>query len=397
MRSIFVRVCLLLSCYIVSYCPQVFAKNNNDLSFYFLAFADIHFDPFAACYGKTVPCSLLERLRAASVNDWPMMLSAGDQSAPRYRRDTNYVLLTQSLLEAKTAAKKNHADFVLVLGDTLGHDFQRYYKKYTRDKKMIGYRDFVHKTLEFVNRELSRTFPDTSVFMVTGNNDTYSRNYQSVPRGLFFARTGALWSTLIKDADSRAAMRRAFSAGGYYAVDVPGDSAVRLIVLNSVLFSVKAIGAAAEQAASDQLGWLHDQLQQAKQHHQRILIALHIPPGIDVYATRRWRLFTLLEFWKSDPLARFKRELAPYHSQIIAIFSGHLHYDWSQSLRVDGLHDIPVVSVPSVSPFFGNDPSFKIYHYSAVSGGVNEIDTYTFSVSGERTSSLEHAYRLLNH
>lgn len=390
MRS---RLAILIASFILS--GRLFAADG---SVNFLALADIHFDPFTACYAvKERPCPLVQRLRTAPVYRWQDILSVDDTGEPQYRQDTNFVLLQRNLAEAKNAAVNKKVDFVLVLGDTIGHDFRYYYKKYAQDKSQEGYRDFVRKTLEYVNMQLTKTFPATNIFMVVGNNDTYSRNYQTVPGGDFLDQTGALWSSLIKSARDRAIMRSEFTAGGYYAVDVPSQDDMRLIVLNSVLFSVKSVGRGSEGAASAQLNWLHQQLQQAKSKNQKVLIAMHIPPALDIYATRNWRLFTLLEFWRPEYISRFKTELAAFYPQIIAIFTGHLHYDWTQKLIVDSYQDIPVVTVPAVSPIFGNDPGFKVYHYSAADNHIDDFYTYTYPVKGRGTWSIEHAYNLWRH
>lgn len=387
------RCLILIACCFIFFCPGFVLA--ADSSVYFLSLADIHFSPFVACYSvKERPCPLIQRLRSAPASQWPVILSVDDTGEPRYRQDTNFILLQKNLEGAKDAAAKNHVDFVLVLGDTVGHDFRYYYKKYSQDKSQEGYRDFVRKTLDFVNLELSAAFPNTSIFMVVGNNDTYSSNYQSVPGGEFFNQTGALWSSLVKSARDRVVMRSEFPAGGYYAVDVPGHPELRLIVLNSVLFSVKSIGRGSERAAGVQLNWLRQQLQQAKNQNQKVLIALHIPPVLDVYATRHWRLFTLLEFWRPEYIARFKTELAAFYPEIIGVFSGHLHYDWSQTLLLGGRQDVPVISVPSVSPIYGNDPGFKVYHYSAADDRIDDFYTYTYPVRGRGTWSIEHAYNL---
>lgn len=393
MRNIPVSVFKWMVCVVILLCSGLAGASES--SVYFLSMSDIHFDPYAGCYDvRQTPCPLMQRLRSAPAHQWRLILSAADTAEPRYRRDTNYILLQKNLQEAKAAAAKNQADFVLVLGDTVGHDFRRYYKKYSLDKSQDGYRDFVRKTLEFMNYELAAAFPDKDVFMVVGNNDTYSRNYQSVPGGEFFQQTGALWSTLIKSAGPRTAMRQDFSTAGYYAVNIPGHPDLRLIVMNSVLFSLKSTGSGSQRAAMLQLNWLQQQLRQAKSQQQKVLIALHIPPGLDVYATRRWRLFTFLEFWRPEFIERFKKELGDYYPQIIAVISGHLHYDWTQTVMLSGRRDVPMITVPSVSPIFGNDPGFKIYHYLPSSGRIDDFDTYTYPVKGRGTWSIEHAYNL---
>jgi sphingomyelin phosphodiesterase acid-like 3 len=384
-----IRLIILLVASFLLYPSSTYASS-------FLAMADIHFDPFATCYSaKTQLCPLLQRLRTAPVSQWHAILAAGDTSAPRYRRDTNFVLLQQNLKEAKLAVAENKADFVVVLGDNISHDFHRYYRKFARDKSHAGYQAFVRKTLEFINTELALTFPETNVMMVAGNNDTYSRNYQSVPNGEFFHEAGVLWSSLLKSTKERDVMRREFSAAGYYAVDVPQHPDLRLIVLNSVLFSKKAKAFGLSTAAMTQLDWLHQQLQQAKTKHQRVLIALHIPPALDVYITQRWRLFSVMDFWQPVYIKRFQQELATFYPQVSAILSGHMHYDWSQSLMVAEGQFIPVLGVQAVSPIFGNDPGFKIYHFDAA-GSIDDADTYVYPVQGSGVWRIQHAYHLLS-
>jgi sphingomyelin phosphodiesterase acid-like 3 len=355
----------------------------TDVPFSFLALADIHFDPFAACANVSVkPCPVIQRLRAASATEWPAILAAADKTAPLYYHDTNYVLLQANLAKAKTAAAQFHPDFVLVLGDNLSHQFHQNYKKYASDKSKEGFQLFVNKTLAFLNVKLTAAFPDASIFMTVGNNDTYSHNYQTVINGGFLHQAGSLWSTLIKNPDDRATMRREFSGAGYYAVDVPRYPGLRLLVLNSVLFSNHSLGADSARAAMVQLDWLHQQLQQAKEHHQRVLIALHIPPALDVYVMQRYKVFTFQQFWQQGYLDRFKQELLAYYPEVAGILAGHLHYEWSQLLRVGSRESIPVLGVPSISPFFGNEPGFKIYHFGVLDNFIDDYYTYSYPLSG---------------
>jgi sphingomyelin phosphodiesterase acid-like 3 len=358
--------------------------------FYFLALSDIHFDPLAVCRNaKTSPCPFLKRLRQTPASGWREMFAATDTAPPQFKRDANFVLLQDALREAQVSAEKYHPDFVLVLGDSLVHDFRRDYRRYSGDKSMAGFQAFAGKTLEFVKLSLAKSFPDTDVFVVVGNNDTYSANYQSVPRGDFFQQAGAMFSTLIKNPTARAAMRAEFSTAGYYAVDVPNHPDMRLIVLNSVLFSTKSRGEASLQAAWQQMDWLHVQLQAAKDRHQQILIALHIPPQVDMYLLGRIRLFTARQYFQPELLARYKQELAAFYPQIMSVISGHLHYDWSQSFAVDSLRELPVITVPSISPIFGNDPAFKVYHYTPALARMDDVYTYLFSVQRD---SLWHIF-----
>lgn len=366
----FVRKCCLLLIGLL-WLPSVIAASATQLEF--LALADIHFDPIIGCYRESrQPCPLLQQLRQAPVKQWRSLLQA--QATPsHYRQDTNISLLQTSLAEAKSAAKE--VAFVVVLGDTLPHDFRRYYKKYSKDHSRQGFHDFALKTLAFMSDELEAAFPNTSVFMVVGNNDTYSGNYQSVPRGEFFAKAAADWSLLIKNKADRSRMLQQFPLAGYYAVDVPGNEAIRLVVVNSSLFSKRSRNTDAALAAKWQLQWLQRELKQAQLRQQKVLIALHIPPMVDMYLLNRWHLFSISDFWQQDFLNQFKEVLQPYDDEIVAMITGHLHYGWSQWLKLADGKQIPIVSVPSISPIFGNNPTFKVFELTS-QGGLQEKRSY---------------------
>jgi sphingomyelin phosphodiesterase acid-like 3 len=176
-------------------------------------------------------------------------------------------------------------------------------------------------------------------------------------------------------------------------VNVPEHPDVRLVVLNSVLFSTKSLSSQSQRAANAQLDWLQQQLQQAVNQKQKILIALHIPETVDVYATHFFRLFTFQEFWKTEFVGRFNSEIAAFAPSIIGIFSGHLHYDWMQKLAVDKHHSLPVITVPSISPVYGNDPAFKLYHFA--DDRIDNYTTYTYSIKSD-SWSVTHSDRLEN-
>ncbi len=112
-------------------------------------------------------------------------------------------------------------------------------------------------------------------------------------------------------------------------------------MLNTNVFSYKAKGENINQTAMQQLDWLHAQLQAAQNKKQTVLIAMHIPIGVDIYASLRFKLFTLMEFWKPTYLQRFQNELQQFAPRIAGIFAGHLHSDWFQILTFSS-GEIPV-------------------------------------------------------
>jgi sphingomyelin phosphodiesterase acid-like 3 len=382
--KLFARLLCLAVLLFLPYSLAMSAINTN-AQMNFLVLTDIHFDPFIACYNsKQKPCPLITQLRAASPDQWSSILRNEDTTIPEYRHDTNYPLLSSSLAAAKKAVTVQQVQFVLVLGDFLGHEFRSYYKKYAQDKTYAGYQAFVKKTLVFLTRQIGLTFSDTDVYMIVGNNDSYKEDYYSDSHGLFFRDMAMLGSKLIKTKTNRSVMEHDFATDGYYAVDLPGHANLRLIMLNSVLFSTRAKGSHIDESAQQELNWLHTQLLKAKEKNQRVFIGMHIPEGIDVYALRRIRLFRLVDLWNDSFIERFQAELQQFAPQIIGVLAGHLHMDWFQVQQFNQINKIPFIEAPSISPIFGNNPKFKIYSYSPIIGDLSGLMTYYYPIHEAR-------------
>ncbi|OGT44668.1 MAG: hypothetical protein A3F42_01645 [Gammaproteobacteria bacterium RIFCSPHIGHO2_12_FULL_37_34] len=370
---------LILLCLILTslHSVRLFAQQNDEIRF--ITIADIHFDPFLACYQEKIkPCPLIERLRRLPVWQWSPILKQYDRIPPAYRFNTNYPLFASFLVAAKQIAEQKDAQFVLVLGDFIGHDYQEYYRQYTMDYSKTGYQSFFNKTFEYVTYELTHAFPNVSIFPVIGNNDSYDGNYTFYSNGKFYNDLQNVWITLIKDKTNRVRMASTFPIDGYYAVDIQPD--LRLIVLNTVLFSDKAVGRRTNQAAWKELDWFHDQLALAQAKQQKVMIAMHIPPGIDIYASLEFRLFRLLDLWKLNYTKRFEAELRQFAPEILGVFAGHLHTDWFQILTLSHVHRIPITGTPSISPIYGNNPGFKLYTYSPISERFTRFETYTYAI-----------------
>jgi len=364
------------------------ATVTNHADMQILSLSDIHFDPYTACAGK-MPCPLIQQLSAAPASQWPSILAKNDASHPEYREDSDYSLLASALTAAKGAAQKNNVKAVLVLGDFLGHEYRHSYRKFSGDGSREAYRRFVNKTMTFVTNEIGRTFPNINVYAVVGNNDSYRGDYRIEPNGTFFSDTGNLFASLIKDPANKAALRAEFHKAGYYAVTIAPDT--RLVVMNTVLFSSKAKPKEADVSAEQQLIWLHKQLASAKENHQRVMIAMHIPAGVDVYGTLKFRFFRLIEFWNHHYTEKFEAELIEFSPEVVAIFAGHLHADWFQRIQLDNRNSILVTGTPSISPIFGNNPAFKIYQYSPASGELTNFETYYFPLD-KREWSEEYSF-----
>lgn len=103
---------------------------------------------------------------------------------------------------------------------------------------------------------------------------------------------------------------------------------------------------------------------------------MHIPPGFDVYLTKRTKLFRIYSLWKPDYIKRYEAEIAEFAPYIAAIFSGHLHAEWAGIISEKNKFEISSFGVPAVSPIFGGKPSFKVYNYQENSLNFNDVYTY---------------------
>lgn len=361
----------------------------------FLVFADIHFDPFITC-GNVTPCKLIEKLSRAGVTEWAALLASYDTQPPAYKQDTNFPLFKSTLTAAREVAAKNQVQFVLILGDFLGHQYRRKFKKYATDPSLSAYYKFVRKTLEFINLQFKQNFPNQDIYSVVGNNDSYQGDFVVKPQGLFFREIADTWSDGIRSEKNRAEMQTSFARNGYYAITIP-DQPLRLIVLNSTYFAREVRGKNLDEATNEQLNWLHQQLTDAKNKQQKVLIAMHIPEGVDVFASMRFHFFPLIELWLSTYLERFQAELKLFAPTIVAVFTGHLHADWYQIFRFENLNEIPAFGNPSISPIFETNPGFKLYMYSPQTSQLKDFITYYYPINKSKIWQEAYDFKRWSH
>jgi sphingomyelin phosphodiesterase acid-like 3 len=152
-----------------------------------------------------------------------------------------------------------------------------------------------------------------------------------------------------------------------------------------VLFSTKARAKAEKKAALLQLQWLHSQLLLSQQQHQHVILAFHIPMGIDVFATLK-HLLEVTDFWQTSYTRQFQGELKEFSQIITAILPAHIHRDTLQLIAMQTYADIPVIITPSISPIYGNDPAFKVLNYDEKSLQMKNIETYTYEINDSEPS-----------
>jgi len=181
---------------------------------------------------------------------------------------------------------------------------------------------------------------------------------------------------------------RNLSKGYYaaYAVQASASApALRVIALNTTIFTAKyGQRVPGRQAESDaQLDWLDAQLKDARAKKEKVIIAMHVPPGTDGYGGRDGD--QIITMWDSgliytgqDPdlppkawvQQVFLQLVASYRAEIVGLLSSHTHYneirrlrDCSQTPSRMGAFTELDVAIPSITTDHGNNPSVKLFGY----------------------------------
>jgi hypothetical protein len=94
------------------------------------------------------------------------------------------------------------------------------------------------------------------------------------------------------------------------------------------------------------------------------IITMHIPPGIGVYGGGS-------PSWRQDCNDAFIDIITQYNTKIVAIYSGHYHQGYFNFVG-----GVPVVFNPSLSPIFGNNPTFRYLNVSENNYYDYVLDSY---------------------
>jgi sphingomyelin phosphodiesterase acid-like 3 len=359
----------LLACVLPPAATQIFAQGaaaGRD-AVPALMVSDIHFEPFWDP-AKTA------QLAAAPASAWKAILTAPD-SADRQARfealessckargvDTSEPLF-ESSLNAMRADAAGIA-FITLSGDLISHSFSCKYTTLFPKATPGEYRAFVEKTIEYVLGSLRDAFPGAPVYAALGNNDSDCGDYQLDANSVFLADTGKVMAADFSGAEKKQ-VGEEFAAGGYFSARMPIKH-TRMLVLDDLFMGKKystCAGKPDDKPAKDQIAWLKQQLEQARQNKEKVWVMAHIPTGVDPYSTisKGKDLCAGKEptmFLSSEALTD---TLASYGDVIqLAIFA-HTHMDEMRLLVSDnGKSAVPVKMVASISPIDGNNSSFTV-------------------------------------
>ena len=364
---------LAVLCYIVCSCNYVSAATS--LQHKVLVASDIHFNPMA-------DASLVPHLMAAEPAQWEAIL---DKTAPRsfspYGQDTNWWLLESSLDQMRKTMPQPAV--FLVLGDMLAHRFPTMFRDITHDDDREHYRTFVLKTVQFLELQLRRRWPDTQILLTPGNDDDVCGDYTINAGGAYLGGTANTVRELAK-ADEQAA--NDWKALGSYSVLPEAVPGVRIVSLNSVFFSEKyepqsfqnSCAEVQSTAPSQMFAWLEQTVSAARQANQKVWLMLHIPPGIDGYGSTHNHQGScaadIVPMWVPEWTVKFDSLLINYQDTITASFAGHTHTD-DFRLVLDGADARAFVLVdPPISPVYDQNPAFRVVDVEGSS--VRDQTTY---------------------
>ena len=271
----------------------------------------------------------------------------GSENTPGDGHDTDPLLLASAL--NKFSHLTQEVDFIITLGDFPTHHW-------LNSPKIA---DYIRTVFHDLYQADSAAKP---LFYITGNNDSLQGDYQP------FSLNGKSPLSLAPDWQGACAHCKGLlldgthlADGGYYSTYVvPGNQDMLLIVLNSVQFTRAPFffPTYPEQMkdALQQLQWLEMQL---KTHHaKQLLIAMHVPPGMDYKGRPSWHEPYLKQF------INVLNQTASRYGQI-SLLTAHSHMDDIRKIRLDSGLTIYAYATPSISRIHHNNPGMKIFQFDS--------------------------------
>jgi predicted phosphodiesterase len=367
--SVQARVVIALMLYWPVGAPVCIAASLGSPSGHALLLSDIHFDPLA-----DADPTIVRQLVAAPLSQWQDIFAAASARSgyAHSPNDTNYPLLKSAL----SAAAQYPIDFVVASGDYLRHDFQNEFVK--GGGSLSDFPEFATKTAAFVVNTMQATLR-VPVYLALGNDDSPCGDYGMAAGSAFLTALANSLQVLAKNSEAAADFR----AAGFYELPHPTLLTHEIIVLNTVLWSpsYSNCGSDGGDPGDAEIQWLSWKLYEAKVLGNKVILVMHIPPGIDAYASSHARGAgngkSIAQFWRDRYFQEFLELMQRYGGIVQIALAGHTHMD---DFRVLGTSSTtpPVLFriTPAISPVFGNNPAFSVLNYDAVTGDISDIATY---------------------
>ncbi|MBS1914050.1 MAG: metallophosphoesterase [Bacteroidetes bacterium] len=350
----------------------------------FITISDIHFTPF---YDST----LATRLISADYRHWlAIFQSSLVRGLGTYGNETGYPLLESTLESMRRSA--SNPGYIILTGDLLAHNYRQTFNLYATDRSDSAYDRFVYKTLAFLVSRIRNYFPNTPVFPALGNNDSYSGNYSIGPRSRFLTDFQRLWQPLVARAGTSQSFAKDFPAGGFYSVPDPIVTHRQIILLNTIFFSKKycnrcdsgssfcaTCDTSAPYPGDIEMAWLTKELAACARDGRHVVLAYHIPPGIDVFGSvdsTGGSTAPVTPLWQDRYDTTFRALMAAHANIIDASFAGHTHVDDFRLMADRAGRAFGFIHItPAISPVYDNNPGYQIFALDRSSGVIGNYET----------------------
>ncbi len=327
-----------------------------------VVFTDVHFDPL---YDET----LFPALVSADAGQWANIFQTSGVTAPSaWGKDTNYPLLARAL--SSITQNLGASPLTIFTGDIIGHYVpQRFYVLYgTKDPldpaaaDVAAMHAFIDKTVAFFMQQVRSSVGNIPVMFALGNADSYTG---LGPDSSFLSDTAELFYTeFLNGTVDHQTFLTTFTSGGYYSAE-PAGTNLMVIGLNTFEFSPPdPLLPDASSAVAAELAWFDATLASAQAGGKKVWLLMHVPPGAVISQTAQdadsnghVTPAATTMMWNQDYQARFLAILLKYPGLITQTLAAHTHMDEYRIMSPDSVLDI----TPGITPYFGNDPAFKVF------------------------------------
>ena len=138
------------------------------------------------------------------------------------------------------------------------------------------------------------------------------------------------------------------------------------------------------------MNWLEVQLATAQASDNKVILVMHVPPGVDTfYTSQGGEGKPPVEFWREAYLTRFTDLMRRYGDIVQIVLAAHIHRDDFRILSGSGPQAaISIRIIPSVSPIYKNNPAFAILRDDPSSGEIYGTETYFLDLTRKREKAV---------
>ena len=276
------------------------------------------------------------------------------------RDDTDPQLFASFLAEAKRVDPD--PPVVVIAGDFIAHH---------------AYKADALDTMTTLARAFDATFPKAQFLITLGNNDSSCGDYVPPLGGPFLSGVAKAWAPLVDRGGAAPRFEETFARDASYVARLP-EANLRAVVINDNFFTMRyTASCATPQAPAHVLAALHETLS-ATPAGVRNVVLFHVPPGVDAYSTSHLThgLF-VVPFLRPRSRDALDAQLGDPASHVVLAIAGHTHRFSFHVVPASGGKNLPMLLVPSISPIFGNYPSFLVGPMEP-GGTLGDLTQYAF-------------------